>query len=174
MKKFKRSLLCAFLVVLMAVGGISVPFMFTASAATTPSEGMSFTADEKYSMTNALETEILTFEMEVYVPDLANKRGGTIVGNYYDSGTGYSGNRLGVEIREGGFPQLYTATTQNNLRSTVSVYDYCKNGEFVHIAIAVERIADGTDKTHFYYNGVLVDTILTVIIFLIQLWIALC
>ena len=157
MKNFKRSLLCAFLVVLMAVGGISVPFMFTASAATEPSEGMSFTADELYVMSKALETEILTFEMEIYLPDRGNSRSGTVVGNYYDQGG--TGNRLGVEIREGGFPQLYTASTQNNLRSKVSIYDYCKNGDYVHIAIVAERIADAKDKTYFYYNGVLVDTV---------------
>ncbi len=140
---------------LMTVGCIAI---VPASAATDPSEGMSFTADEKYSMSKALTEEILTFEAEIYVPNNGTKRSGTVVGNYFDV-SGYSGNRLGVEIREGGFPQLYTATTQNNLRSTVSIYDYCKNGEFVHLAVVVERVDNGKDKTHFYYNGVLADTV---------------
>ena len=155
MKGFTRSLLCALLVMLITVGCIAV---FPAIAANEPTEGLSFTADEKYIISKALTDEILTYEAEIYIPDMGSKRSGTIVGNYYDSGT-MSGNRLGLEIREGGFPQLYTATTQNKLRSTVSIYDYCKGGEYVHLAVAVERIADGTDKAHFYYNGVLVDTV---------------
>ena len=155
MKGFKTSILCALLVMLMAIGCIAI---VPVNAATVPTEGMSFNADDKYVMYNPLKTETLTFEAEIYLPDNGKNRSGTIVGNYFDV-SGYSGNRFGVEIREYGYPQLYSEKTQNNLRSTVSLYDYCKNGEYVHLAITVERIADGKDKTHFYYNGVLVDTI---------------
>ena len=155
MKGFKTSILCALLIMLMAIGSIAI---VPASAATAPTEGMSFNADDKYVMYNPLKTETLTFEAEIYLPDNGKNRSGTIVGNYFDV-SGYSGNRFGVEIREYGYPQLYSEKTQNNLRSTVSLYDYCKNGEYVHLAITVERIADGKDKTHFYYNGVLVDTV---------------
>lgn len=139
---------------LIAVGCLAL----TVSGATDPSEGMTFTKNEKYVISDAITDEILTFEAEIYVPDVGSKRAGTVVGNYYDGGD-FSGNRLNIEIREEGCPQLYTASTANSLRSSVSIYDYCKDGEYVHLAVSVERIADGKDKIRYYYNGVLVDTV---------------
>lgn len=146
-KHFIKAFLCLSIIGILA----GVASSKGVSAADSKDHGLSFAnenvfyrAEEKY------DTDVITFEADIYFPEGFSGTGGTMMGSY-GSEAGFN-----YEINSAGNPVLYarispvTTYTFNN----VNVYEH--NGEQVHVTIVKDH---ANKKAHCYINGELKQTV---------------
>ena len=155
----KRSLVL-FLVLIMALG--MLPSVFTASAATAPKEGMTFSSEAFYQLTNKLNVpNSITFETTLWIPCDAKDtdRNGVVIGNYSDDlAYGGSANTYGLEMYTNGNVRLYTQA-YSYVFTEVDIRDYVGTSsapKFVDIAVTADTAAH---TATLYVNGVAMQTI---------------
>ena len=116
-------------------------------AAAAPTDGLTFEANEYFTMSRPYEAVPLTFEAWVYVPTSDGARQGAIIGNY-EGGVPC----VNFEITTGGKPRLYVVD------SNKTVYDYTFSGvdvranDWNHVAIVYDA---ANARVECYVGGVL-------------------
>ncbi|MBR2432383.1 MAG: hypothetical protein IKB23_05645, partial [Clostridia bacterium] len=164
MGRIRKTIIAMFLALVTVVSMLPITAL-SASAATMPGEGMTFTADKLWALQkNITIKEQITFEAEVWI-DQSNARQGIILGNYGE-GDNKIDRMYGLAVHQNGIVRLYT----NKAGDYSFKYDLrtaTQNGEFAKIAVTVD-CADFTEggttytgKLSLYVNGEFKETIKT-------------
>jgi len=109
-------------------------------------EGIGFSSNEMYKTTRPFSEFPLTYEAEIKLPDNYTSRGGTILGNYYNTSAEYTC----FEIYSNGVPRL---SAKDNSGEEIDILfdeiDVC-TGNWVHVAITLD-IANS--RAYCYIDG---------------------